>query len=298
MIISGKSQSAVSGYSSHLAKIALYFDQIPTSVSIPEIDAYLYMLKTRYQTPSDSYFKFTVYGLRLAYRMEGLRDKYIEMPVIKHNKKLPIVLSREEMRRLLELPKSLKHDVLLKLLYGCGLRCFEVRNIRVADIDFDRKQLYVQEGKGKKDRYVPISEFVIPDIKEYLKLEKPGKWLFNGKPIGRKGGDFDSRYSSRGIQWVIKQVASKAEIIKDVTVHTLRHTFATHLLEDGLDIVSIKELLGHQKIETTMVYLHVARCGRGLAYSPLDTLYGLKEPEFKHGVCPYFIKHSQNITAE
>ena len=167
----------------------------------------------------------------------------------------------------------LKHKILIGLLYGCGLRCTEARSVRLADLDFDRKQLRVVQGKGKKDRYVPLSEHLIRGLKTYIDAERPLDYLFNGQVIGRAGGDFDGRYSQRGVQWAINQAAKRAGILKEVSVHTLRHTYATHLLEDGLDIVSLKDLLGHENIETTMVYLHVALSGRNKAFSPLDTLF-------------------------
>jgi integrase/recombinase XerD len=102
------------------------------------INDYLHLVKRSHNTPSDSYFKFTVYALRFAYRIEGMKDKRIELPAIKHSKKLPVVLSQEEVRRLLKAPSLLKHRVLIGLLYGCGLRCFEVRNLKIADLDFDQ----------------------------------------------------------------------------------------------------------------------------------------------------------------
>ena len=276
--ISGKSQSTLDNYARHLAKIALYFNELPTKVASDHISEYLFYLQQKYTSASDSYFKFTVYGLRFAYRMEGLEEKHVALPSIKSEKKLPVVLSRQEVRRLIEVPKLLKHRVLIGLLYGCGLRCFEARNIKLCDLDFDRRMLHVRQGKGKKDRYVPLSPILIEWLKEYISIENQQEWLFNGKPDGRAGGDFDSRYSNRGIQWAIKQAAKQAKIIKRTSVHTLRHTFATHLLEDGLDIISIKDLLGHSRIETTLIYLHVAQYDRIKSYSPLDTLYGLKNP--------------------
>jgi integrase len=103
-----------------------------------QVNDYLYLVKQQHNTPSDSYFKFTVYALRFAYRIEGLKDKRIELPTIKRSKKLPIVLSREEVKRLLLAPKLLKHRVLVGLLYDCGLRCFEVRNLKISDLDFDK----------------------------------------------------------------------------------------------------------------------------------------------------------------
>ena len=278
-MVAGKSESTLRSYCSHLAKLALHFNQVPTDIDPDQINDYLYLVKVEHNTPSDSYFKFTVYGLRFAYRMLGMKDKRVELPEIKHEKKLPVIVSREEMRRLLKAPKLLKHRVLLGLLYGCGLRCFEVRSLKIADLDFDRKLAHVRNGKGKKDRYVPLSDLLIRGLKSYMEAEQPRTWLFNGKDqeiSGRAGGDFDSRYSQRGVQWAVQQAVKEAGILKDVSVHTLRHTYATHLLEEGLDIMTIKDLLGHECIDTTMIYLHVAQSGRVKPFSPLDRLYQKK----------------------
>ena len=277
--MAGKSESTLRSYCSHLAKLALHFNQVPTDIDPDQINDYLYLVKVEHNTPSDSYFKFTVYGLRFAYRMLGMKDKRVELPEIKHEKKLPVIVSREEMKRLLKAPKLLKHRVLLGLLYGCGLRCFEVRSLKIADLDFDRKLAHVRNGKGKKDRYVPLSDLLIRGLKSYMEAEQPRTWLFNGKDqeiTGRAGGDFDSRYSQRGVQWAVQQAVKEAGILKDVSVHTLRHTYATHLLEEGLDIMTIKDLLGHECIDTTMIYLHVAQSGRVKPFSPLDRLYDKK----------------------
>lgn len=273
MSIAGKSKSTLHNYARHLAKLALHFNCMPTELDPDQVNDYLYLVQQQHKTPSDSYFKFSVYGLRFALRMEGLKDKRVELPSIKRSNKLPVVLSKEEMRRLLNAPRLLKHRILIGLLYGCGLRCFEVRSVRLADLDFDRKMLHVVQGKGGKDRYVPLSDHLIRGLKKYILSEQPAEWIFNGKPDGRAGGDLDSRYSQRGVQWAIKEAKKAAGIIKDINVHTLRHTYATHLLEDGLDIISIKDLLGHQCIDTTMVYLHIAQSGRVKPFSPLDTLF-------------------------
>lgn len=275
MSISGKSQSTFKNYAHHVAKMALYFQVVPTELDEDQINDYLYLMQQQHKTPSESYFKFTVYGLRYVFRISGLKDKHIALPSIKKDKRLPIVLSREEVKRLMKAPKLLKHRVLIGLLYGCGLRCFEVRNLRLNDLDFDRKTVFVRKGKGGKSRYLPLCDLLIRGIKVYIESECPEEWLFCGKqPVeGRSGGAFDSCYSQKGVQWAVKEARKAAGITKPMTVHTLRHTYATHLLEDGLDIMSIKELLGHACIQTTMVYLHVAQCDRVKPFSPLERLY-------------------------
>ena len=273
MSILGRSESTYRNYAQHVAAMALHFGKIPTELDVEQVQEYLYILQKRSKTPSLTYFKHTVYGLRFMLKSEGLPYEFLHLPSIKHDKKLPTVLSKEEVWRLLKSCHLLKHKVLIGLLYGCGLRCMEVRSLRLQDLDFDRMQLKVVQGKGKKDRYVPLSIHLIRGLKSYIQAEKPQIYLFNGQPAGRAGGDFDSRYSQRGVQWAVKQACKVAGITKDVCVHTLRHTFATHLLEDGLDIISLKNLLGHENIETTMEYLHIAQLDTQKAFSPLDTLF-------------------------
>ena len=270
----GRSKSTFENYARHVASISLYFGKIPTQLDPEQVQDYLYFVQNKSKTPSQSYFKHTVYGLRSLLKSEGLPYEFLHLPSIKHEKKLPVVLSKEEVWRMLQKAKLLKHKILIGLLYGCGLRCMEVRNVRIQDLDFDRKQLKVVQGKGKKDRYVPLSEHLIRGLKKYIEAEKPQDWIFNGKPLPNSaGGDFDSRYSQRGVQWVIKQASALAGIKKEVCVHTLRHSYATHLLEDGLDIVSLKNLLGHENIETTMEYLQIAQLASQKVFSPLDTLF-------------------------
>lgn len=261
--------------------MALHYGKIPTLLDHEQVHEYLFMLQKRSKTPSQTYFKHTVYGLRFLLKCEGLEYGYLHLPQIKADKKLPVVLSKQEVWAMLCHCTLLKHKVLIALLYGCGLRCMEVRSLRLADLDFDRAQLLVVQGKGKKDRYVPLSEHLIRGLKSFIAVEKPQEYLFGGAINGRAGGDFDSRYSQKGVQWAVKEAAKRAGITKEVCVHTLRHSFATHLLEDGLDIVTLKDLLGHENIETTMEYLHVARNGRVKPFSPLDTLFAQCSPKLK-----------------
>ena len=257
-----------------MASISLYFGKIPTELDPEQVQDYLFYLQKKSKTPSQTYFKHCVYGLRFLLKSEGLPYEFLRLPSIKHEKKLPVVLSKEEVWSMLKATKLLKHKMLLGLLYGCGLRCMEARNVRLQDLDFDRKQLKVVQGKGKKDRYVPLSVHLIRGLKKYLEAEKPQDYLFNGQPLpSGAGGDFDNRYSQRGVQWVVKQVAKAAGVKKEVHTHTLRHSYATHLLEDGMDIMTLKDLLGHQNIETTMEYLHIAQLESQRIFSPLDTLF-------------------------
>jgi site-specific recombinase XerD len=265
MHTSGRSDSTLKNYSRYISKIALHFNCLPT-----ELEDYLHEL-LRKSTPSESYFKHTVYGLRFLYRLEGLKEKRIALPSIYKEKKLPTVLSRQEMKSMFKAARLLKHRLLLGLLYGCGLRCGEVRSILLKDIDLDRSMLLVRQGKGNKDRYVPLGNLLVRGITSFIEAELPQTYLFTGNPHHTE--DVDTCYSQKGVQWVVKSLSKKAGIIKDVYPHTLRHTYATHLLEDGMDIVSVKNLLGHANIETTMIYLHVAQSGRKKPFSPMDALY-------------------------
>ena len=271
--ISGKSLSTLKNYSCHLAHIALHFNCLPTELDEEQIEDYLHLLQKQHNTPSDSYFKHTVYGLRFVFRLEGLKDNGVKLPSIKHEKKLPVILSREEVKKLLKTPTLLKHRILPGMLYGCGLRLSEARNILLKDIDFNRDKLHIRQSKGKKDRYVPLGKTLMRGLCKYIEAEQPHQWLFNGQPTETGSHPGATTYSQRGIQWVVRRTARTSGIIKEVNAHTLRHTYATHLLEDGLDIVTIKELLGHECIETTIIYLHVAQPGRRPPFSPLDTLY-------------------------
>ena len=278
MSTSGRSTSTLNNYARHLAQMALHLNCLPTELEDDQIEDYLYLLQQQHNTPSESYFKHTVFGLRFLFRLEGLDDKRVALPAIARQEKLPVVLSREEMKLLLKAPTLLKHRILIGLLYDCGLRCLEVRTLQIKDIDLNRRMMHVRQSKGKKDRYVPFGKILADGISKYLDAERPVKWLFNGKGDpsieGSKGGDFDSRYSQRGVQWAVKEAVKHSGIKKEVSVHTLRHTYATHLLEDGTDIMTIQKLLGHESIETTMIYLHVAKPSERPPLSPLDRLYG------------------------
>jgi len=174
----------------------------------------------------------------------------IERP--KRGSKLPVVLSLEEVRAILEGLGNLKHRVMLMLVYSAGLRVGEVVKLKPEDIDSGRKMIHVQSGKGRKDRYTLLSDVVLEYLRMYWKAYKPRTWLFEGQIPTEP-------YSVRSAERVFENAAKKAGIQKDVSIHTLRHSFATHLLEQGTDIRFIQELLGHSSVRTTEIYTHVSR---------------------------------------
>jgi site-specific recombinase XerD len=267
--LAGKSQSTLTNYSRCLAHLTLHFKCSPLDLDEEQILDYLHVLKSQHKTPSDSFFKHTIYGLRYAYRMCGMQEMQVILPSIERPNKLPVVLSRSEVKQLLKAPKLLKHRLVLAMLYGCGLRCFELRNLQLRDLDFDRKMLHIRQGKGRKDRYVPLSKLQIRGLKKYITAENPSTWCFNG--YDRENNP--TALSTRGVQWIVREARKHSGIQKEITTHSLRHSYATHLLEMGLDIMSVKDLLGHADIQTTLTYLHVAQLGKQKPFSPLDRLY-------------------------
>ncbi len=246
--------------------ITLHFNKLPQYVDDQSINEYLVGLALDPKSPSRSSFKHMVYGLRYYYRLLGLNDRAISLPSLNRDTKLPIILNKVELKELFSVPKLLKHRVVLSLIYSAGLRGREAINLKISDIDFERQTIHIRQSKYKKDRIVPLSKNIAIGLKKYLQAEKPKTWLFNGKEIGKQ-------YSNRGLSWIMRENLKKTSITKKVSLHALRHSYATHLLEEGVNIVTIKELLGHSNITTTMIYLHVAQCNDIKAHSPFDTLY-------------------------
>jgi len=262
----GQSMSTLKNYIRRIALFVIRFGKLPENIDPEEINEYLVALARDPKSPSRSSFKHMVYGLRYYYRLLGMNKNAIALPSLKKETKLPVILNHRELKELFRTPALLKQRVVLALIYSAGLRGQEVINLKISDVDFDRKVIHIRQSKYKKDRIVPLSETMVVGLKKYLKAENPHLWLFNGK-------EPDGRYSVRGLSWVMRENLKKTSITKDVNLHSLRHSYATHLLEQGLNIVTLKELLGHADITTTMLYLHVAQCPLIKPHSPLDTLY-------------------------
>jgi integrase/recombinase XerD len=180
-------------------------------------------------------------------------------------KTLPSVLSTEEVVEILKQTDNIKHKAILMTIYSAGLRISEAINLRIKDIDSDRMQIRVEQGKGRVDRYTLLSEKTVLILRQYFKQYRPSIWLFEGVKKGEQ-------YSTRSIQSIFQSAVQKAGITKDVSVHTLRHSFATHLLENGTDLRYIQNLLGHANSKTTEVYTHITTKGFEQIKSPLDKL--------------------------
>lgn len=265
--LKGQSKSTLENYIRRIAIIALHFGKLPEHISDDEINEYLASLALSAKSPSRSNFKHAVYGLRYYFRLMGQNKRAIALPSLKQDTRLPVILNRAELKELFKAPALLKHRIVLTLIYSAGLRGQEVVNLKLSDIDFERKTIHIRQSKYKKDRIVPLSNLIAKGLKKYITVEHPHVWLFNGK-------EPDGRYSVRGLSWVMRETLKKTSVKKEVNLHSLRHSYATHLLEEGLNIVTLKELLGHADITTTMIYLHVAQCPFIKPHSPLDTLYG------------------------
>lgn len=179
-------------------------------------------------------------------------------------KTLPVVLSKEEVARLLKSAGNIKHRAMLTFIYSCGLRRGELLSLKIVDLDKDRNLIHIVQGKGKKDRYVPYPEKLKPLLREYYTKYKPKEYLFEGE----KGG----AYSGRSLAKVLERAVERSGIKKEVTLHTLRHSYATHLLDGGTDLRYIQEILGHSSPKTTMIYTHVSSHRIAQIKSPLDDL--------------------------
>jgi len=200
-------------------------------------------------------------------RVLGAPAPLADIPRAKKKKSLPVVLSESEVKRFLDALEHPKHRSIAFVLYSGGLRVSEAARLKVADIDSERGQIHVRQGKGRKDRYVMLSPVVLGVLREYVKVERPYDWLF---PAGHRR---DRHITTRTIQQQVSTAAERAGIEKRVTPHVLRHSFATHLLEAGTDLRYIQELLGHTKISTTVIYTHVARREARKIASPIDRLF-------------------------
>jgi site-specific recombinase XerD len=238
-------------YLRHVVHFSKHFGRSPEQLGPEEIRTYqLHLLQQRHA--SWSVFNQAVCALRFLYRVTLQARFAVEMiPFGKKPRSLPAVLSREEVAQLFALVPQPLERLILQTTYACGLRASEVLALRVSDIDSSRMLLWVRQGKGGKDRGVPLSPALLEALRTHWRQRRPTSWLFAGKtPSGQR--------SLGALQRLIRRVVLAAGFAKKVSLHTLRHSYATHLLEAGVDVVTIQRLLGHRDLQTTAQYLHLS----------------------------------------
>lgn len=271
MQVRNYSPRTVEAYVAAVAKLAKHFMKSPDQLNGEDVRAFQVHLLSA-QT-SWSQFNQIVCGLRFFYRTTlGRPEVVVMLPYGKKPKSLPVVLSMEEVGQLLTAAAAGRERMLLETAYGCGLRISELLGLQVTDIDASRMVVTVRHGKGAKDRQVPLSARLLTSLRAWWCTHRKTPWLFPGKtPAGH--------LSDGMVQRICQRVVARAQLRKKATLHTLRHSYATHLLEAGVDVVTLQKLLGHSDLSTTARYLHLSRRQMAKLPSVLDLLGLPKEEE-------------------
>ncbi len=274
LTIRNYSPRTIKVYIDRVAKFAQYFGQSPDQLGPAHIREFQLFLVQR-KKASWTQYNQSVCALRFLYRVCLGKTWMIEhIPFPKQPKRLPVVLSREEVQRLFDALSNVKHRTILMTLYATGLRVSEALALQLQDIDRERMLLRVRHGKGGKDRYVPLSQTLLDQLRRYWRYYRPPCWLFPGADPGRA-------LTAGTVQKLCTKAARKAGLSKKVTPHTFRHTFATHHLEAGTNLKTIQVLLGHRTLNTTSIYLHVAAQAPGQSRDALDLLAPALEAQAK-----------------
>ena len=260
--------TTVECYVRAVTEFARHFNKPPDQLGPEEIRSWQLFLLNEKRVKLSTYIQ-AVCGLRFFYRNTLNRKVDIErIPFPRREKRLPLILSKEEVKALLTAPKNLAHRAMLATLYGAGLRVSEATNLNVQDLDRSLGVIWVRGGKGRKDRQVKLCEPLREVLVAYWRRKRPTSWLFPGNKPGFP-------LSPRSVFCTCRKAARLAGIAKKVHPHSLRHAFATHLLEDGTNLVIIQKLLGHADIRTTALYLHVSNIAIRSTKSPLETIDAL-----------------------
>ena len=269
--IRGLSPSTQQCYLGRVRDFVRFHMRPPDELTLEDVNNYQHHLVT-IRKVQWGVFNQTVAALRFFFRVTLEKDWSIErIPYHKTGRKLPVVLSENEVKAVLEVPMNLKHQAILMTGYSAGLRVSEIVGLRVSDIDSQRMTLRVDQGKGRKDRYVMLAETLLTKLREYWKDARPQPWLYPGQDTTR-------HLTRSSVERIFYKARDLAGIRKNVSVHSLRHSFATHLLERGVNIRKIQLLLGHKSLQSTQVYTHVARDFLDETRSPLDLLPALENP--------------------
>ncbi|HAY32972.1 MAG TPA: integrase [Bacteroidetes bacterium] len=259
------SVNTINNYRNHFIPYLNYFsEKKPSQINKEEIINYLMHLRSSRQLSASEQNQI-INAVKFFYEKVLNRPKELyDIPRAKKPFQLPGIFSAEEVRQIIDAANNLKHKSILSLAYAGGLRISEIVNLKISEIDSQRMVINIRQAKGRKDRIVMLSEKLLLMLRDYYKIYKPKEYLFEGQSGGM--------YSLRSIQEILKKAKSRAGIKKKGSVHSLRHSFATHLLEGGTDILSIKKLLGHQSLRTTMIYTHVSNEHISKIQSPLDKI--------------------------
>jgi len=262
-------QSTAEAYIHALKEFAAYYNRPPDQLGPKEISRFqVHLLRDRKLSPKT--VQQHIAALRFFFN-RTLKRQYPpnEFCYPKTPMRLPIILSQEEVKRMIDSATSLLHRTLLMTLYSTGMRRAELARLKVSDIDSQRMVVHIKQGKGGKDRDVPLSPKLLETLKEYWRWKKPRNYLFPGEA---KKGSKGEHLSPKAIYHACKGAARRAGIQKNVGPHTLRHSFATHLLESGADLRTIQLLLGHADIKDTMIYLHLSQRHLRACPNPLDEI--------------------------
>jgi len=265
LMVRNYSENTIEAYLDAVAHFAAYFGRSPGLLGPEHIREYQNHLVNHKKLRFSS-LNVIVCGLRFFYRVTMGEQFDIKLiPFARPAKRLPAVLSLEEMRRFLAAIDFPKHHAIFTTMYASGLRISEATNLRVEDVDSSRMVLRVQQGKGQKDRYTLLSPRLLETLRNYARRSRPDSWLFYGRTRS-------APLTVETLQKPIRLFAARAGIKKAVTSHTMRHSFATHLLEAGTNLETIRRLMGHKSLRTTQIYLHVANKAIQSTKSPLDLL--------------------------
>lgn len=258
----GYSEETIKLYTMSVRALAVHYNKTPLDITKQQIEGFIYWLRTQQRSEATIHIYYE--AIKYFLRLHGLAERLPVMRFKRNSAKLPTILSQEEISALLNNCVSLKYKTVFSVIYSAGLRISEAANLRMKDIDFNRKLIIVRNGKNGKDRYTLLANETISLLKEYFSVYHPQDHVFYGKEVLQK-------ISVDCIQRHFKKLVKENEMDKSVHVHTLRHCFATHLLENGTSLFHIMKLLGHSNIQTTMVYLHMESLENLHLQSPIDT---------------------------
>jgi integrase/recombinase XerD len=266
LVVRGMSPRTLESYTGAVAALAKYYRRRPDRISAQEVQRYLLHL-IQEKGLAWSSCNIALSGLKFFYRVTLKRTQaQFELPTPRQPQKLPQILAPEEVVRIIESADNPKHRAILMTTYAAGLRLSEVCHLKVSNIDSARMTIHVEQGKGAQDRYTPLSPRLLTELRRYWTLHRPKSWLFPGA----RHRDIPIQPST--VQRIFKRAKARAGITKECGIHGLRHAFATHLLEAGVDVPTIQHMMGHGHIGSTLRYFHLARKHLGQVPSPLDIL--------------------------